>query len=427
MVPIVDAETWKTRLRSISERRATFDPEVEEAARKIVTDVAARGDEALLEYTERFDGVRPTPIRMPESVLEEALESVDPTWLRRMSDAAENIRRFHRKQIRESWYFDGDDHVRLGQRILPIERVGLYVPGGTAAYPSSVLMTVIPAQVAGVRDIHLASPPRPSGRPHPLVLAAAALVDARSVYAMGGAQAIAALAYGTESVPRVDKIAGPGSAVVAAAKKLVYGKVGIDSLAGPSEIVVLADDEADPLFVAHDLLSQAEHDVRASVVLVTTSRSVAKEVQCHLESITPTLARSRIAKQSLLEFGASVVAKDLDEAVTVVNDLAPEHLELLVREPWSILERIRHAGAVFLGPWSPEPVGDYFAGPNHVLPTGGTARFASALSVGDFVRSQSVIAYTRERLAKTGESIAALAVSEGLEAHARAIKVRLHR
>jgi histidinol dehydrogenase len=301
------------------------------------------------------------------------------------------------------------------------------VPGGTAFYPSSLLMNAIPALVAGVEDIHLVSPPQEDGRPHPLVLATAALLGLEHVYALGGAQAVGALAYGTDTVPGVDVIVGPGNAYVAAAKKKVYGRVAIDSVAGPSEIGILADATADPEFVAADLLSQAEHDERASAILVTPHRPLAEAVQAHVERMVPTLPRADVIRQSLADYGACVVTDSMDAAVETINDLAVEHLEILVEDPWAMMTRIRHAGAIFLGPYSSEPVGDYFAGPNHVLPTGGTARYASALSVDTFIRKQSIISYTETRLRDTGEAIAAFAEAEDLQAHAEAIRTRLRR
>jgi len=421
MVPIVTVKAWN----GIADRRASLDAALEQSVRTIIEEVACHGDEALLAYTERFDGVRPDPVKVGQEVLRAALKESNPAWKKALGEAAANIRRFHRRQLQKSWFVEDGDGVRLGQRVLPIERVALYVPGGTAAYPSSVLMTAIPAQVAGVGEIYLVSPPQADGLPHPPVMATAALLGLKHVYAVGGAQTIAALAYGTASIPRVDKIVGPGNAYVAAAKKMVYGQVDIDSIAGPSEIVVLADETADPLFVAYDLLAQAEHDTQARAILVTTHHALAVAVQAHVTRITPTLKRSAIVEQSLQNHGVCIVADTMEEAIAMVNRLAPEHLELLVRDPWNTLPHIRHAGAVFLGPYSSEPVGDYYAGPNHVLPTGGTARFASALGVEDFVRKQSVIAYSREKLRKTGSSIAILAYSEGLEAHARAVEVRL--
>ncbi|HET6568227.1 MAG TPA: histidinol dehydrogenase [Rhodothermales bacterium] len=427
MIAIVDYNERHERLGRILSRSASFSPEVDDAVRTILDDVCERGDAALAEYTQRFDGVRPGAWKVPAHCLEAAYREMDEELRAIIREAAHNVRRFHERQRRNSWFTDEEDGVVLGQRIVPIERVGLYVPGGKAFYPSSLLMNAIPAQVAGVPQIHVASPPGKSGLPHPLVLGTAHLLGLEHLYAVGGAQAIGALAYGTESIPKVDKIAGPGNAYVAAAKKQVYGTVDIDAVAGPSEIVVLADHTADPEFIAADMLSQAEHDERASAILVTPDRNLARTVRDHIERLVPTLPRRAILERSLTDYGACIVTDTLEEAVAMVNELAPEHLEIVTEDPWDVMTRIRHAGAVFLGPYSSEPVGDYFAGPNHVLPTGGTARYASALSVDDFVRKQSVIAYTRGRLRDTGPRIARFAEAEDLQAHALAIQVRLDR
>ena len=425
LLPIVPYAERAERLRAVLGRAASFDAEVDDAARRIIEQVRGEGDAALLGLTERFDGVRPDPLKVPTSAIEEALEAMDSALRETITEAAENVRRFHEGQRERSWFTEDGDGVVLGQRIVALERVGLYVPGGTAAYPSSVLMNVIPALVAGVEEIHLVSPPGTDGLPHPLVLATAHLLGVEHVYAVGGAQAIAALAFGTETIPAVDKIVGPGNAYVAAAKKLVYGTVAIDSIAGPSEIVVLADDTADARFVAADLLSQAEHDVRASAILVTPSQALAEAVQAEVETFVPTLERRAIIEQALADYSACVVTETLAEGIDFVNELAPEHLEIVTGDPWATMGGIRHAGAIFLGPYAPEPVGDYFAGPNHVLPTGGTARYASALGVHDFVRRQSVISYSEQRLAQKGERIARFADAEGLGAHALAVRVRL--
>jgi histidinol dehydrogenase len=412
-------------LRAVLERTAAFDAAVEASVAGIVQEVRQRGDEALLALTERFDGVRPARLAVAPGACEAAWAALEEETRHALTRAADNVRRFHEHQRERSWYVEDGDGVVLGQRIVPMERVGLYVPGGTAAYPSSVLMNAIPARVAGVDDLHLVSPPGADGLPHPLVLAASHLLGIEHVYAVGGAQAVAALAFGTETIPRVDKIVGPGNVYVAAAKKLVFGTVDIDSIAGPSEIVVLADDSADPAFVAADLLSQAEHDPRSSALLVTESAALAEAVQREVDSRLAALPRRAIAEPALADYGGAVVTHGLDQAIEVVNELAPEHLEIITRDPWTVMTRIRHAGAIFLGPFSSEPVGDYFAGPNHVLPTGGTARYASALGVHDFIRRQSVIAYSRARLAQTGPLIAHLADAEGLAGHAAAIRARL--
>ena len=427
MLPIIDYAERGERLGAVLGRSASFSPEVEASARAIVEAVRGGGDAALLEHTERFDGVRPDPLKVPAAALERASAAMDANLRRIIGEAAANIRRFHERQQERSWFTQDGDGVVLGQRVLPLERAGLYVPGGTAIYPSSLLMNAIPAQVAGVDEIHLVSPPGADGMPHPLVLATARFLGIEHVYAVGGAQAVAALAYGTETIPKVDIIVGPGNAYVAAAKKLVFGPVAIDSVAGPSEIVVLADETADPVFVAADLLSQAEHDVRASALLVTPHRPLAEAVAAEVARLVPTLERRAILEGALRDYGACIVTETMEQAVAMVNELAPEHLELLVRDPWQTMTAVRHAGALFLGPYSPEPVGDYFAGPNHVLPTGGTARYASALGVHDFVRRQSIIAYTRDRLRRTGADVMAFAESEALTAHALAVRVRLDR
>jgi len=426
MIPIIDSSD-RSRLDAILRREATFSDEVDRTVDEILAGVKARGDAAVLDYTERFDGVRPEPVRVPTDVLSTAETVMDDDLRAVIEEAEDNIRRYHEKQVQDSWFTDDGDGVILGQRVVPMERAGLYVPGGTAFYPSSLLMNAIPAQVAGVQEIHLVSPPQEDGRPHPLVLATASVLGLEHVYAIGGAQAIGALAYGTESVAGVDKVVGPGNAYVAAAKKRVFGRVAIDSVAGPSEIGVLADETGDAEFIAADLLSQAEHDERASAILVTTDASLAEAVQEEVEAQVPGLPRADIIKTSLSDYGAIYVADTMGEAVDRINDLAVEHLELHVRDPWTMMTRIRHAGAIFLGPYSSEPVGDYFAGPNHVLPTGGTARHASALGVDDFIRKQSILSYTEERLSETGEAIAAFAEAEDLHAHAEAIRKRLNR
>ena len=418
MIRLIAPSQWR---RNQHELR----PEVLQAAQEAVRDVAARGDAAVVEYTQKFDDVELASIQVPIDVICAAYEATDPELIRIINDAADNVRRFHAKQTSDDWYTDDGDGVRLGQRIVPIERAGLYAPGGHAAYPSSVLMTVIPAQVAGVKEIYLTSPPQAGGYPHPAVMATAHLLGVNKVYAMGGAQAVAALAYGTASVQKVDMICGPGNAYVTAAKAIVFGQVGIDSLAGPSEVVILADDSAQAKWIVHDLMAQAEHDIMASAILVTSSSSLALEVANLAETMVQRMPRAPIVEQSLRDHGACIVTDSLEESIAMVNQIAPEHLELMVRDPWSLLPHIQHAGAIFVGDMSPEPIGDYYAGPNHVLPTSGTARFGSALSVDNFVRKQSIIAYTQARLAKTATDIAAFARSESLEAHARSVEVRL--
>ncbi|MDT0631717.1 histidinol dehydrogenase [Rubrivirga sp. S365] len=425
LLPIVPYAERRDRLAAVLDRRAVFDDAVEAAVRAILDDVRGRGDAALLDLTERFDGVRPAPLKATADELDAALDALDAGLRETLEAAAANVRRFHEAEMPASWMRDDGDGVAYGQRVMPVDRAGLYVPAGTAPLPSSVVMNAVPALVAGVGELHLCSPPGPDGRPHPLVMATARLLGVEHVYAVGGAQAVAALAFGTETVPRVDVVVGPGNAYVATAKKLVVGQVGIDSVAGPSEVVVLADADADPTFAAADLLAQAEHDGRASAVLVTPSLSLAEAVQAEVERLVPTLPRAYVLRESVPAYGAAIVTETMDEAVACVDELAPEHLVILSDDAEALWAQVRHAGAVFLGPHSPEPVGDYFAGPNHVLPTGGTARFASALGVGVFLRRQSVLRYSAARLAQTGEAIARLAEAEGLDAHALAVRLRL--
>ncbi|WNQ11028.1 histidinol dehydrogenase [Paenibacillus aurantius] len=398
-----------------------------EAVQAIIESVRKEGDAAVHRYSEKFDGVKVPELRISEEEIRSAYERVDLEFLEAIREAAVNIRSFHEKQKRSSWMDLQPDGSLLGQVIRPLKRVGLYVPGGKAAYPSSVLMNAIPAQVAGVQEIAMVTPPATAGEEgvNPYILVAAAEVGIREIYRVGGAQAVAALAFGTESIPAVDKIVGPGNIYVALAKRSVYGVVDIDSIAGPSEIVVLADDSADPAFVAADLLSQAEHDEMASAVLVTPSEELARKVQAEVIRQLDILPRKSIAGPSIRDYGAILTVGSLKEGIAVVNRLAPEHLELMIESPMETLPYIENAGAIFLGPYSSEPVGDYWAGPNHVLPTNGTARFSSPLNVDDFIKKSSVIYYSREALLKNGRKIITLAEHEGLEAHARAIRVRL--
>lgn len=399
------------------------------AVAEIVDAVAREGDAALLRYTAAFDKVELTAdrLRVTEAEIQGAYERVEPEFLTALRQAAANITAFHEKQKRNTWIDLQPDGTMLGMVHRPLRRVGLYVPGGKAAYPSSVLMNVLPAKVAGVPEIALVTPPATGGREgiDPYILVAAAEAGVTEMYRVGGAQAVAALAYGTASIPAVDKICGPGNIYVALAKRAVFGAVDIDSIAGPSEIVVLADDSADPRYVAADMLSQAEHDEMASAVLVTPSQALADAVAAELDRQVATLPRVDIARKSLEQFGAILVVDDLDEGVAVVNKLAPEHLEVMTDEPMELLPRIETAGAIFLGPYSSEPVGDYFAGPNHILPTNGTARFSSPLNVDDFVKKSSLIRYSKEALLRDAAGIATLARHEGLEGHARAVEIRL--
>lgn len=399
--------------------------EQREAVDAIIEEVRKRGDQALFSYTEKFDGAKLDSLLVEDSEFLAAYEQLDPGVLKAIREAIENIRDFHQRQVQQSWMTTKEDGTILGQKVTPLDAVGLYVPGGKAAYPSSIMMNVIPAQAAGVERISIVTPPQKDGTLPASVLVTAKELGITSIYKVGGAQAIAALAYGTETIQAVDKITGPGNIFVALAKRAVFGRVDIDMIAGPSEIVVLADANAKAQYIAADLLSQAEHDERASAVLVTPSSELAEAVKEAVEKQLETLPKREIAEASIRDYGAVYVTKDLDEAIDVTNELAPEHLELLTEDAMALVGRIRHAGAIFVGPYSSEPVGDYFAGPNHVLPTNGTARFSSPLSVDDFVKKSSIISYSKQALKQNGASISALARLEGLEAHARAIDIRL--
>ena len=400
--------------------------DVSATVQEILATVQKSGDAALREYTERFDDVIPESWMVQKSVLAEALESLDHDLFHILEEAADNIMFFHERQKTESQLDFSPDGTVLGWKVTPVDSVGIYIPGGRAVYPSTLLMNVIPAQVTEVPRIALVSPPGPSGLPHPLVMACAALMGLEELYAVGGAQSIGALAFGTESIQKVVKITGPGNAYVAEAKRQVYGTVGIDSFAGPSEIMVVCDRDDIPVeYLVRDMLSQAEHDPDAGAILVTTSIKQAKEVAKRLKELVPTLPRRNIIEASFANRSAIIVAEDLSEIFEVINELAPEHLEVLTKQPFDDLHRIRNAGAIFLGPNTPEPVGDYFAGPNHTLPTSGCAKFSSPLGVQDFVKTSSVISYSDERLQNQGEQIIRFAEEEGLFAHAAAIKVRL--
>jgi histidinol dehydrogenase len=391
----------------------------------IISEVRRNGDEALFSYTKKFDGVELGHLKVTEEEIQQAYGELDENLLPIIREAATNIRDYHQRQKRESWITTQENGTILGQKLTPLDSVGVYVPGGLAAYPSSVLMNVVPAIVAGVERIVMVSPPQKNGKLPAGVLVAARELGVEEIYKVGGSQAIAALAYGTESIEKVDKIVGPGNIYVALAKREVFGTVSIDMIAGPSEIVVLADETARPAEVAADLLSQAEHDERASSVLVTTSQKLANEVKAEVYKQLKTLPRKEIARASIEGFGAIYVTETLDEAVDLVNELAPEHLEVLTEIPMDLLGKIRHAGAIFLGRYSSEPIGDYFAGPNHVLPTNGTARFSSPLNVDDFMKKSSIISYSKKAMAENGHKVAAFARLEGLEAHARAVEYRL--
>lgn len=393
--------------------------------KNIIADIRSRGDEALSEYTEKFDRVRLASFAVTEAEIKEAYNQVDQPFISIVREAAENIRTFHEKQLRPSWMTTEENGTILGQKITPLDSVGVYVPGGTAAYPSSVLMNVIPAKVAGVKRIVMVSPPDANGKLPAAVMVAAKEAGVEEIYKIGGAQAIASLAYGTETISAVDKITGPGNIFVALAKREVFGDVDIDMIAGPSEIAILADETARADEVAADLLSQAEHDARACSVLVTPSAQLAEAVAEEVEKQLATLPRKEIAARSIADYGVIYVADSIEEAVETVNQLAPEHLEIMTENGLELLGKIRHAGAIFIGRYSSEPVGDYFAGPNHVLPTNGTARFSSPLNVDDFQKKSSVIIYSEKALKENGTKIAEFARMEGLEAHARAVEIRL--
>lgn len=401
--------------------------ELEKRVREIVEGVKQEGDQALLEYTSLFDKVDLTSeqLRVKQSEIDEAYQIVDEEFLTAIREAKERIKAFHQKQLKNSWLDTQEDGSILGQIYRPLESAGLYVPGGTASYPSSVLMNALPAQVAGVERIVMVSPPGKNGKMNPYTLVAAQEAGVGEIYKIGGAQAIAALAYGTATIPGVDKIVGPGNIYVTLAKKFVYGTVNLDMLAGPSEVLVVADEKANPRYIAADLLSQAEHDVLASSILVTTSEKLVEEVKIELEKQLNALPRKEIAEKSLKDRGLIILVPTLDEALEMANFYAPEHLEILVEDPFACLGKIKHAGAIFLGEYSPEPVGDYIAGPNHVLPTGGTARFFSPLNVDDFMKKSSLLAFSRQGLLSLAPQAIKIAEVEGLEAHAQALRVRM--
>ena len=421
--------TEETRRQILTKllKRSTFQyGSYMDTVNQILKEVQEKGDEALFEYTEKFDHVKLTQetIRVTPEEMEEACSQVEPDFRRVLRRAAENIRSYHQHQVRNSWMTTRENGVMLGQRITPLESVGLYVPGGKAAYPSSVLMNLIPAQVAGVKRLILVTPPGRDGKVNPQVLAAAREGGATEIYKVGGAQAIGALAYGTQSIPKVNKITGPGNIYVALAKRAVFGYVGLDSIAGPSEILVLADETANPRYVAADLLSQAEHDELASAILVTTSEDLAEQVSREVDGFLKTLSRREIIEKSLENFGYILLAENMDQALEAVNAIASEHLEIMTQDPYQVMTRVQNAGAIFLGEYSSEPLGDYFAGPNHVLPTNGTAKFFSPLGVDDFVKKSSLISYSWEALREISQDIQTFARAEQLTAHANSIHVR---
>ena len=419
-----DGKSEETLISQLKERSGEVDKAVTAAVSEILENVKKNGDKAVCEYTVKFDGKAPEKAEISKEEIDAAVEQCDKFFLESLKKAALNINDFHARQKQQSWLTTKENGVILGQRVRGLSRVGIYVPGGTAAYPSSVLMNAIPAKIAGVGEIIMVTPPAKDGKPNPDILAAAKIAGVDRVFLMGGAQAVAALAFGTETVPKVDKIVGPGNIFVATAKKLLYGTVDIDMVAGPSEILIVADESANPQFLAADLMSQAEHDVLASSILITTSAKIAEETKAELKRQCAALSRKDIIEKSLKDFGAIIICDSMDKAVNFANRLAPEHLEMCVENPMEYIGRMDNAGSVFLGNFSPEPLGDYFAGPNHVLPTSGTARFFSPLSVDSFIKKSSFIYYTEDALKAEKDNVISLAETEGLTAHANSIKVR---
>lgn len=422
----LDKETKKNILSDLLKRDPNQYGEYEATVKEIVENVRHNEDEALKEYTLQFDHTELDTRKMlvSDDEIAEAESLVDPELKQVMQKSLENIRNYHKKQLRTSWFDAQPNGTILGQKVTPLTRVGVYVPGGKAAYPSTVLMNIVPASVAGVPEIVMVTPPGKDGKVNPVTLTAAKMAGATKIYKVGGAQAIAALAFGTATVPKVDKIVGPGNIFVALAKKCVYGYVSIDSIAGPSEILVIADETANPRHIAADLLSQAEHDELASAILITTSKKLADEVNQYIEKMVPNLSRSAILEKSLENYGYILLAESLDEAIDVANEIASEHVEIVTANPFEVMTKIKNAGAIFLGSYSSEPLGDYFAGPNHVLPTNGTAKFFSPLSVDDYVKKSSIIYYSKEALEAVHEDIEKFAKAEGLTAHANSIHVR---
>lgn len=419
-------ETKQSILNDLLKRSPNNYTEYEDTVNEIIENVKANGDKAVFDYTLRFDKFALTPenIKVTREEIEAAYQQLDAELIQVIRESAENIRAFHRKQLRNSWFDSKEDGTILGMKITAIDKAGVYVPGGKAAYPSSVLMNVIPAKVAGVSEIIMVTPPGATGKVNAGTLVAADIAGVDTIYKVGGAQAIAALAFGTETIPKVDKITGPGNIFVALAKKAVYGYVSIDSIAGPSEILVLADETANPRYVAADLLSQAEHDELASAILITTSEELAAKVSAEVDQFVKELSRTEIIRKSLDNYGYILLAENMNDAIEAANAIASEHLEILTRNPFDTMTRIRNAGAIFLGEYSSEPLGDYYAGPNHILPTNGTAKFFSPVNVDDFIKKTSIISYSKEALEKVHKGIELFAESEGLTAHANSIKVR---
>ena len=419
-------DTKQNVMNDLLKRSPNNYSQYESTVNEIIENVKANKDQAVFEYTKKFDKFELTTenIKVTREEIEEAYTKMDAKLVEVIRKAAENVKVFHMKQLRNSWFDAKEDGTILGMKITPIEKAGVYVPGGKAAYPSSVLMNVIPAKVAGVKEIIMTTPPGADGKVNPGTLVAADIAGVDTIYKVGGAQAIAALAYGTESIPKVDKITGPGNIFVALAKKAVYGYVSIDSIAGPSEILVLADESANPRYVAADMLSQAEHDELASAILITTSKELAEKVSEEVDKFTAELSRTEIIQKSLDNYGYILLADSMEQAIETTNEIASEHLEILTKNPFDVMTKIRNAGAIFLGEYSSEPLGDYFAGPNHILPTNGTAKFFSPVNVDDFIKKSSIISYSREALEKLHKDIELFAESEGLTAHANSIKVR---
>ena len=421
---IADGKKEYDFIELLKSRAQNSDKNVIPIVSEIIENVKTNGDKAVYDYTVKFDGKAPEKAEISADEIDAVISECDPKYIETVRKAAKNIEDFHKRQVQQSWLTTKNNGVIMGQRIRGLKRVGIYVPGGTAAYPSSVLMNAIPAKIAGVEEIVMCTPPMKNGKPNPNILAAAKLAGVDRIFLMGGAQAVAAMAYGTESVPKVDKIVGPGNIFVATAKKLLYGTVDIDMIAGPSEILIIADKSANPKFLAADLMSQAEHDKLASAILLTDCEELANQTVKELERQVQTLSRNEIINSSLDNFGAIIVCSDMKQAVLFANELAPEHLEVCCENPMEYVGKLDNAGSVFLGNYSPEPLGDYFAGPNHVLPTSGTARFFSPLSVDSFVKKSSFICYTEEALRNDAQDVVRFADTEGLAAHANSIKVR---
>ena len=426
-ITIADGSAEKALLNSLRQRSGETDKKVTASVTEILENVKAKGDEAVKEYTLKFDGRCPEHMEVTRAQMDQAVADADPRFVEALTNAMENIKEFHSRQKQQSFIDAKPNGVIMGQRIRGLKRVGLYVPGGTAAYPSSVLMNAVPAKIAGVEEIIMVTPPLKDGTANPDILVAAALAGVDRIFLMGGAQAVAALAYGTETIPKVDKIVGPGNIYVATAKRILYGVVDIDMIAGPSEILVMADSTANPKFLAADLMSQAEHDVLASSILLTTDQTIAEETMKELERQMALLSRNEIIEKSLRDYGAIIVCRSVDEMVDMANELAPEHLEVMMENPLQYLGRLDNSGSVFLGQYAPEPLGDYYAGPNHVLPTSGTARFFSPLGVDSFIKKSSYIYYTEDALRAAHDDIVCIAEREQLTAHANSIKVRFER